>query len=87
MNAIEKDFRSEMDQLETEELDSKLPKILAGKVERFIEWKDFGQNPFVEWIDTDDNGELIKYYTDEITSKKWTLSDLYQYFIDNVEGK
>lgn len=80
MNSIEKDFRSEMSQIETERLDEEMPKILAGKMERFTKWcidcvndKIEGYN-YIAYID----GEGI--YFD-------TLSDLYQYFIDNVEGK
>lgn len=80
MNSIEKNFRSEMDQLETEELDSKLPKILAGKMTRFVTWliRDYSSHPFrfeIGEFDCWDEGGNIIYFP-----------DLYQYFIDNVDG-
>jgi hypothetical protein len=80
MNAIEKDFRSEMDQLETEELDSKLPKILAGKMERFNRWKDFELTH-----------DRMNYYkgSDEYVwnYKSYTFSYLYDFWLINVDGK
>jgi hypothetical protein len=50
----------------------------------FIIWKDFGQNPFIPWFDVID-GKEIRYYTDEVNTKKYTLEEVYQYWLNNIK--
>lgn len=79
MNSIEKDFRSEMDQIETERIDSELPAILAGKVEGFIIWHTDKGYPFFR--------EHNYWRRVDTGNVQYTLSDLYDYWLREVDGK
>jgi len=59
---------------------------ITAHVKEFIEWKDFGDHPFVPWWDIVDE-KIERYYTDEIDDKHWSLDDLFQYWLDNVKNK
>jgi hypothetical protein len=81
MNAIEKGFRSEMSQIETERLDEELPKILAGKMTRFVTWliRDYAAHPFrfeIGEFDIWDDKTNIVYFP-----------KLYSWWLTNVDGK
>lgn len=57
-----------------------ISKDVASKFERFEIWKSFEDHPFFidsvnkDWYNTEDN-------------KHYTLPELYQYWLDNVDGK
>jgi len=42
---------------------------------KFVEWLSYGRHPFATWFD--ENGD---YFTDELTDKRWSLDELYEYW-------
>ena len=50
--------------------------------EEFVEWLSFGNHPLVQWRH---DGE--DYFTDEVSDKKWSISDLYEYWQLNIKDK
>ena len=56
-------------------------KEITAHVMEFIEWKDFGDHPFIPWWDSVGT-KIENYYTDEIDSKHWSLDELFQYWLD-----
>ena len=56
-------------------------KEITAHVIEFVEWKDFGDHPFVPWWDIVDT-KIERYYTDEIDDKHWSLDELFQYWLD-----
>ena len=58
----------------------KRAKEITAHIFEFIHWKDFGQNPFIDWFD--EEGE---FYTDEVSEKRFTIEDLYEYWLTNIK--
>ena len=78
MNSIERDFLSEMDLIETDQLDAKLPGILADKVEGFVDWCLL--NVFYECPRYRVSGGGEYEIFDDI-------GGLYSYYLTNIDGK
>lgn len=66
-----------------EKLASKLESLIKERfVEReFIRWVIFGSHPFVSFFDIVE-GKEIEYFTDEIDSKRWSINELYNYWLN-----
>jgi len=52
----------------------------------FIEWLEFGNHPFVKWYDLV-NGEIVNFFTDEISPTKYSLDELFEYWQTNINKK
>lgn len=92
MNAIATDFLNVIQSNETS-VDVKvgqrwLASELAGKVERFMEWVALKG---IEGYFDDDIIHEMQYYLYKYNSmeieKRLTLSDLYSYWLENIDGK
>jgi len=55
---------------------------ITAMVMEFVEWISFGSHPFVVWVD-----DISHYYTDELTPQRWSIEDLFAYWLTNIYKK
>lgn len=59
---------------------SDVAREITSHVMEFIEWWMFGSHPFITWFD--EKGQFI---TDEIEPKRWTIEEIYLYWLNNIK--
>ena len=68
------------------EIASEIDALTKAHYFEFVEWIDFGSHPFVPWWDAE-NGVITKWYTDEVNEKRWTLDEVYNYWLENYKNR